>query len=103
MLHKISARHTEIDDAIRLRAEAVMARLAGFAPQAVEGTVIFDVVAAGEWAEIKIHLPGGQTLVATATEIDHRTALDRAESKMRKQIERAATAARRDRRASRQP
>ena len=98
MLSTVSSRHGDLDPSLRDRTETVLARLAGFAPQAVEAAVIFDTVPEGGWVEIKLHLPGGHILVATATEKVHRTALDRAEEKLRKQIDRAATAARRGRR-----
>lgn len=103
MLNTVSSRHGEIEPSLRERTDTVLARLAGFAPQAVEGAVIFDTVPEGGWVEIKLHLPGGLVLVATATEKAHRTALDRAEDKLRKQIDRAATAARRGRRQAKQP
>ncbi|MEZ4455981.1 MAG: HPF/RaiA family ribosome-associated protein [Gemmatimonadales bacterium] len=38
--------------------------------------------------KIRLHVRGGQVLVASAAESDHRTALDRAEDKIRRQLER---------------
>lgn len=94
----VSMRHGEVDAALRERAEVVLGRLAGIAPRAVEGAVVFDVDAGQQTAELKVHLPGGKILVATGIDKDHRTALDRAEEKVRRQVERTSTAARRSRR-----
>ena len=78
------------------------ARLSGRArgaPHAIEGGVIFDLTAEGHFVELKRHIPGGRWLVASAVRTDHRTALDRAEEKLKKQLDRAATQYRRDRHA----
>lgn len=88
----ITARHCEISDELRARAESVLTRLGGLVNKAVEGAVIFDVAAGLSTAEIR--LKGGENYVASGEEKDHRTALDRAEDKIRRQLDKANQARR---------
>ena len=92
------ARHCEVADDLKVRAQEVMGRLAHFPPHAIEGGVVFDQTAEGHLVELKLHVPGGRWLVATAVERDHRSALDRAEEKLKKQLEKASAHLRGDRR-----
>ena len=92
-----TARHCEVADDLKIRAQGVMDRLAHYPPHAIEGGVVFDLTAEGHLVELKLHVPGGHWLVATAVERDHRTALDRAEEKLKKQLDKVATNYRRDR------
>lgn len=85
----ITARHCDISDELRARAEAVVTRLAGLVTRAVESTVVFDMVGPLAQAEIRLKGGRGEDFVATAQEKDHRTALDRAEDKVRRQLEKA--------------
>ncbi len=94
----VTARHCEIPEELRDRAIEVMGRFEKLSPHALDGDVVFDVGAEGQSAEIRLHVRRGQILVSTAAADDHRTALDRAEDKLRKQLERA-TQSRRPRRA----
>jgi ribosome-associated translation inhibitor RaiA len=48
---------------------------------------VFDLDPEGHWVELRVHVRGGQILVGTATADDHRTALDRAEEKLKKQLD----------------
>jgi ribosomal subunit interface protein len=89
MRKTITILHCEIPDALRERADAVLDRLAGFAPRPHDGTVIFDVAHGHPSAEIRLHLARSEVVVAAAEAEDHRTALDRAEEKLRPQLERA--------------
>ncbi len=102
MQSTFAARHCEVADDLKARAHAVMDRLAHFPPHAIEGGVVFDLTAEGHLVELKLHIPGGRWLVATAVEPDHRSALDRAEEKLKKQLDRAATQYRRDRHPTRE-
>ncbi|HTS90044.1 MAG TPA: HPF/RaiA family ribosome-associated protein [Gemmatimonadales bacterium] len=86
----ITARHCEISDELRTRASAVLNRLAGLESRATEGTVIFDQTPTGAKAEIRL-TAAGETYHASAQEKDHRTALDRAEDKIRRQVEKSGT------------
>lgn len=97
MQSSFAARHCEVADDLKARAHDVMERLAHLPPHAIEGGVVFDLTPEGHLAELKLHIPGGRWLVATAIERDHRTALDRAEEKLKKQLDKASTSYRRDR------
>jgi ribosomal subunit interface protein len=93
MLMTVTARHCEIATELRARAEQILDRLAHHASRAVDGTVVFDMAAhktdtSTYTAELRLHLSGGEILVAHGEATDHRTALDRAEDKLRHQLER---------------
>lgn len=86
----ITARHCEVSDALRERAVTVVQRLGSQAPRAMEMTVVFDTEGNQQIVELRLHVAGGEILVATGDASDHRTALDRAEEKLRRQLERAS-------------
>lgn len=85
----VTARHCEIADDLRERAEAVLARLATYAARPHDGAIVFDVEGLEQTAEIRFHDAGGEVMVAGAAAADHRTALDRAEDKLKRQLEKA--------------
>jgi ribosomal subunit interface protein len=91
----ISVRHTEISAALRTRAEQVMGRLGRLSPHALEATVVFDRLALARLVEIRLHVRRGQILVGQGRGSDHRTALDRALDKVRRQLSRDGAQARR--------
>ena len=91
----ITARHTEISEALRERALTVVERLGSIASRPIEATVVFDTEGLQQTAELRLHVPRGEVLVAKAEADDHRTALDRAEDKLRKQLEKASARPRR--------
>lgn len=93
----ITARHCEITDELRERALAVVDRLGNVAPRPMETTVVFDVEGARLTAELRLHLAAGEVLIAKGEAEDHRTALDRAEDKLKRQLEKAAGRPRRTR------
>ena len=93
----ITARHCEISDAIRERALAVVERLDNIATRPMEASVVFDTDGQQQTAELRLHLATGDLLVAGGEAADHRTALDRAEEKLRKQLEKASARPRRSR------
>jgi ribosomal subunit interface protein len=93
----ITARHCEISDALRERAVSVVERLGSVASRPMESTVVFDTDGTAPTVEIRLHVAGGDILVARGEGVDHRTALDRAEEKLKRQIERAAARPRRAR------
>ena len=97
----ITARHCEISDLLRARAVTVTERLGGLASRAMDMAVVFDTEGIRQTVELRLHLAAGDILVATAEGSDHRTALDRAEEKLRRQVERASERPRRAR--SKQP
>ena len=86
----ITARHREIPDVLRERAITVVERLGKVTPRLMEMTVVFDAEGPAQTAELRLHVAGGEILVATGQGPDHRTALDRAEEKLRRQVERSS-------------
>lgn len=85
----VSARHSlTLDTLLRDRAHAVLERLGRVGDRALEGTVVFDTTAGESVAEIRLHCVGGRVLVAAAAAVDHRSALDAVEEKMRRQVRR---------------
>ena len=86
----ISARHTAVDDALRARTERVLERLGHFSSRAVGATAVFDTVAGRPAAELRLHCAGKPTLISTAAADGHRSALDKAEARMKRQLARVA-------------
>jgi putative sigma-54 modulation protein len=93
----ITARHVEISDALRERAMTIVERLGSIAHRPMEMTVVFDADGLSQVVELRLHLARGEILVAKGEGPDHRTALDRAEEKLRRQVERASSFPRRSR------
>ena len=93
----ITVRHCEISDALRQRAITVVERLGNLATRPVQMTVVFDTDGISQTAELRLHVARGEILVAKGEGTDHRTALDRAEDKLRRQVERASDRPRRAR------
>ncbi len=83
----ITARHCEIPDALRERARTILERLGALAHRPVESAVVFDVEGQLATAELRLHVSRGEVLVAHGEADDHRTALDRAEEKLRRQLD----------------
>ena len=84
----ITARHCEISDELRARTREVLARFGDFLQAPVEGTVVFDTLPQGAQAEIRLRGGRGEWFVATGEDKDHRSALDRAIEKIRRQVDR---------------
>ena len=93
----ITVRHCEISEELRERAVSVVERLGDLAPHPIDTTVVFDTDGTTATAELRLHLAHGEVLVAKGEGTDHRSALDRAEEKLRRQVERAADRPRRGR------
>jgi ribosome-associated translation inhibitor RaiA len=93
----IVVRHSEIADGLRQRAITVVERLGNMAARPMEMTIVFDPDGLDRTVELRLHLAKGEILVATGEGADHRTALDRAEEKLRRQVERASGRPRRAR------
>lgn len=93
----ITARHCEISDALKDRARSVVERLGSIATRPVESAVVFDVEGLVQTAELRLHLSRGEILIARGEAADHRSALDRAEERLRRQLEKATTRPRRTR------
>lgn len=86
----VTARHCEISDELRNRAETVVEKVARLATRPQKAEVIFDADHGNKVVELKLNLPREQTKVATAEAEDFRTALDRAADKIRKQLDKEA-------------
>ena len=86
----ITARHCEISDPLRERASTIIGRLEALAPREVEATIVFGMEGAAATAEVRLHVANGEVLVASGDGPDHRTALDRAEERIRRQVTRAS-------------
>jgi putative sigma-54 modulation protein len=93
----ITVRHCEIPDALREHAITVVERLGNMASRPMDMTVVFDTDGIQQTAELRLHLARGEVLVAKGEGADHRSALDRAEEKLRRQVERASDRPRRTR------
>jgi ribosomal subunit interface protein len=93
----ITARHCEISDALRDRARTVVERLGALARRPVESAVVFSTDGGGPVAELRLHVARGEWLVARGEAADHRTALDRAEEKLRRQLDKGPARPRRSR------
>lgn len=93
----ITARHCEISDALKERALTVVERLGSIATRPIESAVVFGTEGSEQTAELRIHVARGEVLIARGEATDHRSALDRAEEKLRRQLEKASTRPRRTR------
>lgn len=86
----ITTRHCEIAEPLRERTVLVMERLAALSDRAMEATVVYTTEGVDHTAELRLVATGGSVLVATGAGPDHRTALDRAEGKLRRQLQKVA-------------
>lgn len=91
----VTARHGEVPEALRARAEQVVARLAKLAHRPVSANVTFDLEHQRATAELRLTAARGAIHIATAEAADHRTALDRVVSKLRRQLDKRDTSPRR--------
>ncbi|HXG44285.1 MAG TPA: HPF/RaiA family ribosome-associated protein [Gemmatimonadales bacterium] len=84
----ITARHCEISEELRERTRQVLERLGTLVRRPLEAAVVFDVGPQVALAEIRLKRGRSDVLVATGQDKDHRSALDRAVDKIRRQVER---------------
>jgi ribosomal subunit interface protein len=96
MLTTITSRHEDVPEALRARAEAVVARLAKLAHRPTRAQVEFDLEHQRATAEIRLHAAQNAVYVSSADAKDHRTALDRAAAKLRRQLDKKPASRRRD-------
>jgi ribosomal subunit interface protein len=85
----ITARHCEIADELRVRARTLLGRLERIAPRPHDGQILFDADHGRPTAEVRLHVARGTVLVGTARGPDHRTALDLAMAKVRRQLDKS--------------
>ena len=93
----ITARHCEISEALRERARTVVERLGSLAHRPIETAVVFDMEGKQATAELRLHASRGEVLIARGEADEHRTALDRAEEKLRRQLDKTSPRSRRSR------
>ena len=93
----ITARHCEISETLREHARSVVDRLEALAHRPIESAVVFDMDGGKATAELRLHASRGELLVARGEGDDHRSALDRAEAKLRRQLDKVAPRSRRSR------
>ena len=91
----ITSRHGEVAEALRIRAEQVVARLARLANRPTAAHVTFDMDHQRATVEVRLTAARGVIYVASAEAADHRTALDRAASKLRRQLDKQEASPRR--------
>jgi ribosomal subunit interface protein len=82
----VTARHCEVSEELRARAEQVVEKAVKIASRPQSAEVIFDADHGDKVVELKLFLPRGLVKVASAEASDFRTALDRAADKIRNQI-----------------
>lgn len=83
----VTARHCDIPDELRGRATALLQRLGRVASRPHDGQVIFGADHATPRVEVRLHTARSRVYVASAGAPDHRTALDRAVAKLRRQLD----------------
>jgi ribosomal subunit interface protein len=90
----ITARHCEIPDALRGRARALIERLGKIAARPQDARVIFAGDHGEAAVEVRMHTARGKIFVGKALADDHRTALDRAAQRVRRQLDKRSVPAR---------
>ncbi len=85
----ITARHCEIPDELRARARTLLERLTKVAPRPHDGQVVFLADHGMPTVEVRLHAARGAVHVGTASAADHRTALDHAVAKVRRQLDKS--------------
>jgi ribosome-associated translation inhibitor RaiA len=91
----ITARHCDIPDELRARAQTLLQRLTKLAPRAHDAQVLFVQDHGTPTVEVRLHTARGAVYVGTAGAADLRTALDRAVAKVRRQLDKLLTGGRR--------
>ena len=81
----ITARHVEIDD-LRAHAKELVEKVAKLAGRPHHAQVIFGEDHGEATAEIAVHVPRGRIHVGKALAADHRSALDLAIARVKRQI-----------------
>ncbi len=83
----VTARHVEVTETLKQRALVVLQRIGRYVRRPLESSVVFDKDGSEAFAEVRLHVAHGEVFVAKSVDKDHRSALDRAEGKLRRQIE----------------
>ena len=101
----ITVRHTEVDDDLRAHTRELVDKVVKLVRRPHHAQVIFTEDHGEAGVEIEIHVPRGRVHVAKSLAPDHRTALDAAIARVKRQVldEKETPRARRATRASRVP
>jgi ribosome-associated translation inhibitor RaiA len=91
----ITARHCDIPDELRARARERLDRLGRVAARPHDGQVIFSEDHGEAAVEVRLHTARGRVYVGRALAADHRSALDLAAARVRRQLDKRAPVARR--------
>lgn len=83
----ITARHCDIPEALRSSARARLERLGRLASRSHHLQLIFGAEHGRPTVEVRLHTNRRQVHVAAADGADHRSALDRAVAKVRRQLD----------------
>jgi ribosomal subunit interface protein len=94
----VTARHCEVPDELKERAELQLTKLAKLVRRPLSAEVVFDADHGNRVVELRLTRARGPIKIASAEALDFLTALDGAVAKMRKQLTKGA--ARPNRRAS---
>jgi ribosomal subunit interface protein len=82
----ITARHTEIDDELRAQTRELVQKVLKVAHRPHHAQVTFSDDHGEVEVEIEVHVPRGRIHVAKASAADHRSALDAALGRMKRQL-----------------
>jgi ribosome-associated translation inhibitor RaiA len=85
----ITGRHVAVPAELRGRARALVDRLARLAPRGQDARVLFADDHGVPYVELRVHVARGAVLVGRAEGPDHRTALDRAAARVRRQVDKS--------------
>ncbi len=85
----VTARHCEVPDDLKKRAEELMGRVGKKVRRAQRAQVVFAADKDRKLVEIQLSLPRGQVRVAVAEADDFRSALDRAKEKLLRQLDKS--------------
>ena len=83
----ITQRHCDVPDDLRARARDVVARLVKVLRRPLAAQVIFRDDHGAATVELRLHAARGGPFIATADGADHKSALDRAAARLRRQLE----------------
>lgn len=82
----ITARHTDIDDDLRAHTKELVEKVAKLARRPHHAQVIFTEDHGEAGVEIEVHVPRGRIHIAKASAADHRSALDLAIARVKRQL-----------------
>lgn len=82
----VTARHVDVDESLRAHAVELVTRVAKFARRPHHAQVVFLEDHDGSGVEIELHVPRGRVLIAKTFAPDHRSALDIAIDKLKRQL-----------------